>query len=189
MRTLDMARALCELQLELKNSQVSLPFMQDNEDLHMNTGETGGMKRKRRIKTSSVKSKLQGDFPTAKELASLSEEILEKHCNLGYRGSYILKFARHVERNKHMLKELEEVSVMGDAKLYRKLMRMEGLGPYACANIMMCIGFYERVPIDSETMRHLSEYHARKNCSKKNVGEITKEIYGKYAPFQCLAYW
>ncbi|PSR88448.1 DNA-3-methyladenine glycosylase [Actinidia chinensis var. chinensis] len=198
-RSLDMAKALCVLQQELANGMV-----QNSNEGDLNTNTANGserVKRKRSTKTSNeikIESTLVefggkyskshvGDFPTAKELANLSEEFLEKTCNLGYRARCILKFAKSVDSNRLKLQELENMA--SSDKLYKALMKVKGFGPFACSNVLMCMGFYERIPQDSETIRHLSQYHARKNCNKRTSGAIIKDIYGKYAPFQCLAYW
>ncbi|GFP89362.1 DNA ligase 1 [Phtheirospermum japonicum] len=41
---------------------------------------------------------------------------------------------------------------------------------------------------DSETIRHLKQVHAKRSTIQTVQGDI-EEIYGKYAPFQFLAYW
>ncbi|KAA8544446.1 hypothetical protein F0562_022514 [Nyssa sinensis] len=131
-----------------------------------------------------------GNFPTPKELASLNVEILRKYCNLGLRAAHILKFAQSVESGKLNLKKFEEVCDSASyEKLYGILKNVKGFGPFASATVLMCIGYYEKVPHDTETIRHLSQIHAIQKCNKRNVGSIIKRIYGKYAPFQCLAYW
>ncbi|XP_049387080.1 uncharacterized protein LOC125851342, partial [Solanum stenotomum] len=43
-------------------------------------------------------------------------------------------------------------------------------------------------PTDSETIRHLKQVHAR-TSTIQNVQRDVENIYGKYAPFQFLAYW
>ncbi|KAJ0007520.1 hypothetical protein Pint_30695 [Pistacia integerrima] len=73
--------------------------------------------------------------------------------------------------------------------LYKTLKDNKGFGTFVCANILFCIGFYEKVPTDSETIRHLKEVHSRDSCDAKTVDKDVKEIYDKYAPFQCLAFW
>ncbi|KAM7473100.1 hypothetical protein LguiB_020343 [Lonicera macranthoides] len=45
------------------------------------------------------------------------------------------------------------------------------------------------VPVDSETMRHLRQVRGIEIHKKKTDKAIVEQIYDKYAPFQCLAYW
>jgi hypothetical protein len=34
---------------------------------------------------------------------------------------------------------------------------IDGFGPFTCANVLMCMGFYHVIPTDSETIRHLRQ--------------------------------
>ncbi|XP_030928115.1 uncharacterized protein LOC115954328 [Quercus lobata] len=52
----------------------------------------------------------------------------------------------------------------------------------------MCMGYYPVIPTDSETIRHLRKVHVR-NSTVQTVQRDIKRVYGKYAPFQFLAYW
>jgi len=157
-----MCDALCELQPELANTNT------------------------RSSRSSREVAVVVGNFPSAKEIASLSSvKVLERRCHLGYRAKHILKLAKNVESNRLKLEEFEQQQ----QQLYAKLIKMKGFGPFACANILMCIGFYQRIAQDSETIRHLSHFHARKNCNAASIQPILEEIYGKYEPFQFLAYW
>ncbi|KAB2023014.1 hypothetical protein ES319_D07G252700v1 [Gossypium barbadense] len=69
--------------------------------------------------------------------------------------------------------------------LYQKLLKIKGSGPFVCSNIMMCVGFYQRIPSGSEAIRHLKQVHGKQNCSKETIGKDDEEIHGKYNPFQC----
>ncbi|KAK9286082.1 hypothetical protein L1049_014462 [Liquidambar formosana] len=133
-----------------------------------------------------------GNFPTPRELASLDENFLAKRCNLGYRASRILKLAQSVVEGRIQLTQLEEVgkiaSLASYDKLAEQLKEIDGFGPFTCANVLMCMGFYHVIPTDSETIRHLKQVHARKSTIQTVQGDVEK-IYGKYAPFQFLAYW
>lgn len=133
-----------------------------------------------------------GNFPTPRELASVDENILAKRCKLGYRASRILKLAQSVVEGRIQLEELEEVCKVASLASYDmladKLREINGFGPFTCANVLVCMGFYHIIPTDSETTRHLEQVHARES-NMKTVQRDVEEIYGKYAPFQFLAYW
>lgn len=98
-----------------------------------------------------------GNFPSSKELAALNEEILKNHCKLGYRARSILELARKFERGNLELDKFDKGFDMAYEKVYEKLMKIKGFGPFACANVKMCTGFYQEVPVDSETLRHMRE--------------------------------
>ena len=143
-RTLDMAQALCELQFELK-----------------------GHKRKRvtnprsKAKNSADEVQSIGNFPNSMELNILDEETLKKRCNLGYRAKIILELATSIENGEVKLQNFEKaLDAESMEKIYDMLNKKKGFGPFACANILMCIGYYQRIPTDSETFRHVKEVWA-----------------------------
>ncbi|XP_022895611.1 uncharacterized protein LOC111409797 [Olea europaea var. sylvestris] len=133
-----------------------------------------------------------GNFPSPRELASLNEKLLAKRCHLGYRAGRILKLAQEIVEGRIRLRELEDVvgtlSLSEYDKLAEKLKNIDGFGPFTCANVLMCMGFYHVIPTDSETIRHLEQVHA-KSSKIRTVQRDVEVIYGKYAPFQFLAYW
>ncbi|EXC47697.1 hypothetical protein L484_002408 [Morus notabilis] len=133
-----------------------------------------------------------GDFPTPTELAKLDEKFLAKRCKLGYRAGRILKLARGIVEGRIQLRELEETcmerSLCSYSKLAVQLRQIDGFGPFTCANVLMCMGFYHVIPSDSETIRHLQQVHGR-NSTVRTIERDVQQIYAKYEPFQFLAYW
>ncbi|XP_031256362.1 uncharacterized protein LOC116114365 [Pistacia vera] len=133
-----------------------------------------------------------GNFPSPGELANIDEIFLAKRCNLGYRAGRIIKLAQAIVEGRIQLEQLEEIcseaSLASYDKLAEQLSKIDGFGPFTCANVLVCMGFYHVIPSDSETIRHLKQVHKRKSTIK-TVQKDVKMIYGKYAPFQFLAYW
>ncbi|KAJ3683817.1 hypothetical protein LUZ60_014044 [Juncus effusus] len=135
-----------------------------------------------------------GDFPTAAELANWEATQLAARCKLGYRAQRIVSLAQSVVKGEINIKKLEEISACNDGlifnnydDLYCELLSVNGFGPFTCANVLMCMGFFHKIPVDTETIRHLKSFHKRK-CTSSESKEIDA-IYGKYAPYQFLAYW
>lgn len=133
-----------------------------------------------------------GNFPSPKELATLDESFLAKRCGLGYRAGRIIKLAKGIVEGRIQLKELEEScsnpSLSNYDKLAEQLRGIDGFGPFTCANVLMCLGYYHVIPTDSETIRHLKQVHAITSSIQK-VQQDVENIYAIYAPFQFLAYW
>ncbi|XVF87938.1 hypothetical protein PTKIN_Ptkin19aG0008700 [Pterospermum kingtungense] len=190
-RTLTMAEALCTLQAEMANVDRKRKRVTSNSSVKIFSKR---LKHKKHTKGMSV-AKLDecaciGNFPTSKEVACLDEDYLKQRCNLGYRAQYILQLAKKIETGELEPNKFEESSdTTSYEELYQKLMEIKGFGPFICSNIMMCVGFYKRIPSDSETIRHLKEVHGKEKCSLETVEKDVEEIYGKYTPFQCMAYW
>ncbi|KAL3635196.1 hypothetical protein CASFOL_019743 [Castilleja foliolosa] len=236
-RTLNMAQALCELQVELHNPSYQItrinvfapktPTGKESErrrkpgDRNNRSLKKLANKYTESLATVETETKISnpeeldlnptlqsrdlkescsegcsdptiGNFPSPTELARLDEDFLSRRCNLGYRARRVINFAREVVEGRFPLCELEcacdSVCLSEYDKLNEKLRSIDGLGPYTCANVLMCIGYYHVVPSDSETIRHLKQVHAKCSTMRTVQGDI-EEIYGKYAPFQFLAYW
>lgn len=102
-----------------------------------------------------------GNFPSPEELAGLEEGFLAKSCNLGYRAGRILKLARGIVDGRIQLKQFEktckEASLSGYNYLSDQLKQIDGFGPFTCAYVLICMGFYHVIPSDSETLRHLQQ--------------------------------
>ena len=99
------------------------------------------------------------DFPTPEELANLDSEFLAESCRLGYRAQHIISLAKSVVDGTLQLKNLERVCDGHVSASYeemeRQLCGIKGFGPFTRANVLMCMGFYNRIPTDTETLRHL----------------------------------
>ncbi|XP_039062807.1 uncharacterized protein LOC120207422 [Hibiscus syriacus] len=176
-----MAKALCNLQ----------------RDITLDNGKAR-CKRKRSTKKrrSSKPSECIANFPTWKELvrwARVDAQCLEERCNIGYRAAPILRLALMFANGKLDEDEITKLEQSSDPtafqSLYQKLLGIKGFGPFVCSNILMCAGFYQRIPSDTETIRHLKQVHGKGNCSNNTNARDVEEIYGQYDPFQCLAYW
>ncbi|GAV77369.1 hypothetical protein CFOL_v3_20840 [Cephalotus follicularis] len=133
-----------------------------------------------------------GNFPSPRELAILDGTFLAKRCNLGYRASRIIKLAKGIVEGKIQLRHLEEVCKEANLSSYDKvamqLSEIDGFGPFTCANVLMCMGYYHVIPTDSETIRHLKQVHG-KSSTIQTIKRDVEIIYGKFAPFQFLGYW
>lgn len=146
-RTLGMASSLCVLQSKLADGTVR-PSSQNNK------------KRKRVLKETKESSKKEagGNFPSAKEIASLDKELINKHCKLGYRANWIVKLAKMVESGKLNLEEMERRD-MTAKQVSEKLKKLSGFGAFVTATVLMCIGYYHLVPSDTETLRLFREVY------------------------------
>ena len=133
-----------------------------------------------------------GAFPGPARLAAVTEEELKAMAKVGYRAARMIRLAEDVLSGAVDLAGLEDPQ-MGDDERYKRLRAIHGLGPYGAANMCQLLGDYERVPIDSETHRHFCK--KMKLARPRNAGEVRKlnakieRHYGKWEPYQFLAYW
>ncbi|GAV78561.1 LOW QUALITY PROTEIN: hypothetical protein CFOL_v3_22027, partial [Cephalotus follicularis] len=117
-----------------------------------NTNKCANASSNFQLSNSRVQS--MGNFPSPRELASLDKDFLNECC-IGYRIRNIVKLAKDVESGRLNLNKFEEaIDAASYENVLSRLKKIKGLGTFACANVLMCIGFYQMVPIDTETFRH-----------------------------------
>lgn len=127
------------------------------------------------------------DFPTAAELAEWEPEKLQPLCKVGYRAQWIIRLARDVASGRLKLEELEAPELSTD-ELFARLRGIFGVGTYAANNILKDMGRYDRLAVDSETVRHFHQRHGVEGDLKR-VTQKAERHYARYAPWQYLAYW
>lgn len=128
-----------------------------------------------------------GAFPTPAELAASTPAKLKAACKVGYRADRIVRLARDVERGRLDLAWFEDPRRTTD-ELYDALRDIHGIGDYAANNILQLLGRFDRLPIDSETVRHFRQFHNH-DGDPRDITERARTFYDRYAPFQFLAYW
>lgn len=123
-------------------------------------------------------------FPTAAELAVTDAEAL-KAVGLGYRGPYVADLARGVASGALDLETLR-FTEMSTAELRERLLAIKGVGDYAAANLLMLLGRYDFVPVDSWALRVVShEWYDGRPIGRTEV-ESAFEPWGEW---KGLAYW
>jgi 3-methyladenine DNA glycosylase/8-oxoguanine DNA glycosylase len=123
-------------------------------------------------------------FPTPERLAAADEEGL-RSAGLGYRAPYVLELARSVvsaERDLEALKSAE----LPTAELRKRLLAIKGVGDYAAANLLILLGHYDFLPVDSWAMTMVSrEWYQGEPVGRAEV-EAAFERWGQW---KGLAYW
>jgi 3-methyladenine DNA glycosylase/8-oxoguanine DNA glycosylase len=127
----------------------------------------------------------QHAFPTPEALAQVSEPKLREECRMGYRAPYVNELAHRVAS---CVLDLETIktSSLSTPELRQELMAIKGVGGYAAANLLMLLGRYDYVPVDSWALKVVSdEFFGGEKITPKQVHE-TFEKWGKW---QGLVYW
>jgi 3-methyladenine DNA glycosylase/8-oxoguanine DNA glycosylase len=124
-------------------------------------------------------------FPTPVHLAQLDETTLREECRMGYRAPYVAELAQCLASGSLDLEALKTCSLT-TPELRKELMNIKGIGGYAAANLLMLLGRYDYVPVDSWALKVVSnEFFNGEKITPRQVLE-TFERWGKY---QGLAYW
>lgn len=123
-------------------------------------------------------------FPTPERLARVSINTLKRTARVGYRATFIHRFANDVAAGKTNLDDIESFHGPSD-ELYRRLRRIHGVGDYAAGHLCMLLGHHDRLAIDTEMMRFLKARHPRKRFTPGRI----RQHYQSWHPYQFLAYW
>lgn len=94
-----------------------------------------------------------GAFPHAVRLARTRPGTLRGRCRVGYRDTRLIELAGMFVRGEIDESWLTDPGV-ADADVYKFLLGLPGIGPYAAGNTMMLLGRYSMLAIDTESVRH-----------------------------------
>jgi 3-methyladenine DNA glycosylase/8-oxoguanine DNA glycosylase len=125
-------------------------------------------------------------FPTPAEMAEAPLEFYGDVVRAGYRGAYLKSLAESAASGALDLERLARASVdeLPDEEVEAELLALPGVGPYAAAHIMMMLGRYSRLILDSWTRPKYAEVTGRK--AKDSTIE---RRFRRYGPYAGLAFW
>jgi len=124
-------------------------------------------------------------FPTPERLAAADEGTLRSQTRLGFRAPSVLQLARAVASGSLDLESLKTTD-LPTAELRQRLLHVRGVGPYAAANLLMILGRYDFIPVDSWALKMVShEWHEGQPVGPAEV-EAAFERWGEW---KGLAYW
>ncbi len=124
-------------------------------------------------------------FPAPEAVAAAGEEVFKEQIRLGYRNASVLRIARDVAEGKLDLEALKQ-SDLPTTELRKRLLALPGVGPYAAATLLMILGRYDELGIDTELRNHVSRKYF-------NGGPVTEKqmraVYEHWGQWRYLAYW
>ena len=127
-------------------------------------------------------------FPTPQAMAGAPPTFYKKVVGAGYRAAYLKTLATDGTKGRVDLERLGTVSrnELPDDDVARQLQALPGVGPYAAAHIMLMLGRYDRLILDSWTR----PTHARLLGRKGPVSDRTiVRRFQRYGPYAGLAFW
>ena len=123
-------------------------------------------------------------FPTPEAMAEAGDDFYKDVARAGYRGAYLRTLAAAVADGELDLEGFA-ADDLPDEELAARLLALPGVGPYATAHMMMLLGRYTPLVLDSWTRpKYLKVSGARQ--AKDSTIERRFRRYGEYAG---LAFW
>jgi N-glycosylase/DNA lyase len=126
-------------------------------------------------------------FPTPEAMAAADESFYRDVVRAGYRGAYLRALSADVASGALDLEALGRASrdELPDDDVAALLLALPGVGPYAAAHIMMLLGRYSRLVLDSWTRPKYASLNGG-----KQVKDVTIERrFHRYGPYAGLAFW
>ncbi len=124
-------------------------------------------------------------FPTPEQIVRAGLHALQADVRLGYRSQYIFQLAHDVASGEC---DIEALKSMGGSTedLRRAFKKIKGVGDYAANTLLMLLGRYEELAIDSEMREFVSHRYFRgRPVSDTQI----RSMYEQWDKWKYLAYW
>ena len=122
-------------------------------------------------------------FPTPAAMAEADEAFYRDVVRAGYRGAYLRSLASSVADGILDLEALNDHGLTDD-EVAERLIALPGFGPYATAHMMMLLGRYSRLILDSWTRPTYARLNGRKAADK-----TIERRFRRYREYAGLAFW
>jgi N-glycosylase/DNA lyase len=126
-------------------------------------------------------------FPTPEAMAQTEPAFYRDVARAGYRGPYLISVSRSVADGTVDLEELARASPreIPDEEVSSRLQALPGVGPYAAAHVMMLLGRYSPLILDSWTRPKFARLTGRRTVSDATI--IRR--FRRFGPYAGLAFW
>jgi N-glycosylase/DNA lyase len=122
-------------------------------------------------------------FPTPAAMAEAGEAFYRDVVRAGYRGAYLRSLAASEAEGRLDLEVLNDPG-LSDDEVAERLLALPGCGPYATAHIMMLLGRYSRLVLDSWTRPTYARLRGRKAADR-----TIERRFRPYRDYAGLAFW
>lgn len=124
-------------------------------------------------------------FPSPDAMAAAGGSFYKEVARAGYRGPYFLAIAREVADGSLDLEELAADRDLPDEEVEARLLALPGVGPYAAAHIMMMLGRYSRLILDSWSRPAYLRMATKRSATDKAI----QRRFRRYGDYAGLAFW
>jgi 3-methyladenine DNA glycosylase/8-oxoguanine DNA glycosylase len=123
-------------------------------------------------------------FPAPGAMAEAGESFYRDIARAGYRGAYLRDLATDVADGRLDLEALADPALPDD-EVAERLLALAGVGPYAAAHMMMLLGRYQRLILDSWTRPKYRRLTGQSRITDKGI----ERAFRRYREFAGLAFW
>ncbi len=124
-------------------------------------------------------------FPTPEAIARVPPELFARTVGLGYRAPYVHELAARAASGDLDLEGLAS-SDLPTPELEKELRAIKGVGPYAAATLLMLLGRYDSLAVDSV----FRDFVSRKYFDGEGATDAElRAVYEPWGRWKYLAYW
>jgi N-glycosylase/DNA lyase len=123
-------------------------------------------------------------FPAPAAMAEAGDDFYTRVAKAGYRGPYLKTIAVEVAEGRLDLEALADPAAPDD-EVTERLLALPGVGPYACAHMMMLLGRYRTLILDSWTRPTYRRVAGRPRVTDKGI----EKAFRRYREYAGLAFW
>jgi 3-methyladenine DNA glycosylase/8-oxoguanine DNA glycosylase len=134
--------------------------------------------------TAAAGARERRAFPAAATIADAGDAFFQEVARAGYRGPYLRAVADDVASGRLDLEALRDPA-LHDQEVADRLLQIAGVGPYAMAHMMMLLGRYRRLILDSWTRPKYRRVTGRLRVTDKGI----ERAFRRYRQFAGLAFW
>jgi len=150
----------------------------------------GGTKKMIAGLTAAYGEPMPGDglrraFPTPEAIASAKPKGFAASVRMGYRAPYVHALARQVASGALDLESLHDPE-RPTSELKKRLLSIKGIGNYAAATLLMLLGRYDDLPVDTVCRDFVTKkYFGGKPPADAEI----QRVYEDWGHWKYLAYW
>jgi 3-methyladenine DNA glycosylase/8-oxoguanine DNA glycosylase len=134
--------------------------------------------------TAAVGARKRRAFPAPATVVDAGDAFFRDVARAGYRGPYLRTVADDVASGRLDLEALRDPA-LPDEEVADRLLRIAGVGPYAMAHMMMLLGRYRPLILDSWTRPKYRRVSGRTRITDKGI----ERAFRRYRQFAGLAFW
>jgi len=124
-------------------------------------------------------------FPAPESISAVSLEEFKNRVRLGYRAGYVYELSTRISNGDLKFNNLLDISTPS-AEIKRQLLAIKGVGNYATASMLMLLGRYDQIPVDTVFRHFIKEKYFK---DKQFSEEEGLRIYEEWGQWKYLAYW
>jgi len=124
-------------------------------------------------------------FPTPEALAAATPEAFAEVARLGFRAPYVYALAQRIAAGELDLEALRDPAIP-TLELKKRLLSIKGVGNYAAATLLMLLGRYDELAVDTAFRQFVSRKYFQGQYPSDQEAQA---LYAEWGKWKYLAYW